>query len=100
MAWLSPERKQGIFLSPTRGLVLYDVEADEFRSVETNDPRLKDCCSWLPPVQSHTNFGDVYLLLSFLEDCDFLGVLRKVFIKREDYERLLAHVVTIQLFEF
>ena len=92
VAWLSDDRKSGIFLSPTRGLVQYDVRTDQFESVAMDDARLRNC-SWIPAVQPHTNFGDVYLLLSFLEGCGFLQVLRNMLGTEEEYERVLAHTL-------
>ena len=92
VAWLSDDRKSGIFLSPTRGLVQYDVRTDEFESVTKDDARLRNC-SWIPDVQPHTNFGDVYLLLSFLEGCGFLQVLRNMLVTQDEYERVLAHTL-------
>lgn len=38
--WISDDRKSGIFLSPTRGLVSYDVSSDAFGFVESDDPRV------------------------------------------------------------
>ena len=58
----------GIFLSPTRGLVEYDAEKDEFAIVGSGDPRLPGLGVFpAPPV--HTVFGDAYLVLGFAENC-------------------------------
>lgn len=92
VAWLSDDKKEGIFLSPTRGLVFYDVRSDEFKGVSRDDPRVEGC-AWIPPAQNHANFGDAYLLLSFLKRSGFLGVLMQVFEEQELRERLLAHVL-------
>ena len=64
--WISNDRKSGIFLSPTRGLVGYDAARDEFSSVEKDDPRLNGTDAF-PSTQIHTVFGDAYLLFAFLE---------------------------------
>lgn len=86
------EGKRGIFDSPTRGLVEYDSETDSFSEVDRNDTRIAHAVKFSEP-QIHTVFGDSYLLLSFLDRCGLLAVLRKIFAKDEDYERLLAHVL-------
>lgn len=90
--WLSNDRKSGIFLSPTRGLVGYDAARDEFSSVEKDDPRLNGT-DVFPSTQIHTVFGDVYLLLAFLEKEGLISVLRTVFQKKTDYERVLCHIL-------
>ena len=90
--YLSADRRSGVFLSPTRGLVEYNSASDTFASVEAGDPRIP---RWvLPPsMEIHTVFGDTYLLLLFLEKCGLLGVLRCVFQKKEELERVLAHIL-------
>ena len=90
--YLSGDRKQGIFLSPTRGLVEYDALSDSFSTVEKNDARINGD-KLFPQMEIHTVFGDAYLLLDFLKKCDFLSVLRSVFPKDEVYERVLCHVL-------
>ena len=89
---LSADGKTGVFLSPTRGLVEYTSTTDTFASVEAGDPRIP---AWvLPPAtEIHTVFGDTYLLLLFLEKCGLLGVLRGIFQKKEELERVLAHIL-------
>jgi hypothetical protein len=39
--YLSEDRKSGIFMSPTRGLVEYDSVSDTFESVDRDDPRIR-----------------------------------------------------------
>ena len=90
--WLSDDRKNGIFLSPTRGLIEYSSLKDEFLSVEKDDPRLNGT-EVFPPTQIHTVFGDTYLLLSFLEKAGLISVLKTVFQKKTDYERVLCHIL-------
>ena len=55
--WLSPDRKCGVFLSPTRGLIEYDAAKDAFSSVEKTDPRLNGT-DVFPEPRIHTVFGD------------------------------------------
>lgn len=90
--YLSKDRKSGIFLSPTRGLVEYDALSDSFSSVEKDDPRI-NADEIFPQTEIHTVFGDAYLLLKFLEKCGMLSVLRSVFSKDEAYERVLCHIL-------
>ena len=90
--YLSKDRKKGVFLSPTRGLVEYDSVSDSFSSVEKDDPRINGEVLF-PQTEIHTVFGDTYLLLSFLEKCGLLSVLRNVFPKDEPYERVLCHIL-------
>lgn len=90
--YLSEDRKSGVFLSPTRGLVSYDAASDSFSSVERNDPRINGDVLF-PEAEIHTVFGDTYLLLRFLEKSGLLSVLRNVFPKDEAYERVLCHIL-------
>ncbi len=90
--YLSKDKKNGIFLSPTRGLVSYDVTKDEFTTVEQGDP-LIDRNDWCASPEIHTVFGDAYLLLTFMKNTGMTGVLRSVFQKDEEYERVLAHIL-------
>lgn len=90
--FLSQNKKSGVFLSPTRGLVEYNALSDTFSEVERDDPRI-NTQEIFPETEVHTVFGDAYLLLKFLEKSGFLSLFRKIFIKDTDYERLLIHVL-------
>jgi len=90
--YLSEDKKYGIFLSPTRGLVSYDVTKDEFAAVEQNDS-LIDREKWCASPEIHTVFGDAYLLLTFMKNTGMTRILRSVFPKDEEYERVLAHIL-------
>ena len=59
--WLSDDKKTGIFLSPTRGLVEYDARKDSFSCADRTDPRLNGTEAF-PQTQIHTVFGDVLIL--------------------------------------
>ena len=90
--YLSSDRKTGIFLSPTRGLVEYNASLDSFSTVDPEDSRIiKD--DYYPPTEVHTVFGDIYLMLDFLEKSGLLSVLRNVFPKDEAFGRVLYHVL-------
>ena len=90
--YLSDDKKKGIFMSPTRGLVEYDALTDSFNTVEKGDPRIKSD-DLFPQTEIHTVFGDTYLLLDFLKKCGLISVLRTVFPKDETYERVLCHIL-------
>ena len=90
--YLSDDRKSGIFLSPTRGLVEYDSLSDTFESVGRDDARIRTQ-EVFPETEIHTVFGDSFLFLHFLKKCGLIPVLRTVFPKDEAYERVLCHVL-------
>ena len=90
--YLSDDKRSGVFLSPTRGLVEYDAAEDSFQEVSRDDPRIQ-AEQVFPEPEIHTVFGDSYLLLRFLENSGMLAVLRTVFPKKEAYERVLCHIL-------
>lgn len=88
---LADDKRSGIFLSPVRGIVHYDVVKDEFGNVEADDPRIADAGMFAPPP-IHTEFGSGYIFMHFLESTGLGRVLRSVFQKEADYQRCLAHI--------
>ena len=90
--FLEEDKKSGIFQSPTRGIVAYDSVTDLFSDVDKDDPRIGGREIFTNP-RVHTVFGDSYLLLSFLEKCGLLAVLRSVFPKDEAFGRVMCHVL-------
>lgn len=76
--YLSDDGRSGVFVSPTRGLVEYDADANEFRPVDTGDPRIAGH-SELPEPEAHVRFGDVYLLSCHLRSSGMAGVLSDAF---------------------
>jgi len=90
--WLSDDKKVGIFMSPTRGLVEYDSNRDEFNDVDGSDSRLEGHHVF-PKAEVHTVIGDVYLLLQFLHMSGMNEVLRKTFTRRQDLERVVCHIL-------
>jgi transposase len=90
--YLSENKKSGIFLSPTRGLIEYDASSDSFSPVDKGDDRLSSQ-ELFPDPEIHTVFGDTYLLFTFLKNSGLIDILRTVFPKDSDYERLLCHVL-------
>lgn len=90
--WISEDRKSGIFQSPTRGLVEYDVLKNVFTDVKKDDARIKSSDLFQEPLV-HTVIGDSYLILKVCEKKGLIGLLRKVFLQNKDYERVLCHLV-------
>lgn len=90
--FLSDDKKSGIFMSPTRGLVEYNAISDTFEEVSRKDPRIQTE-EVFPETEIHTIFGDSYLFLEFLKNSGLISILRTVFQKDEEYERLLCHVL-------
>ena len=92
---LSEDRKSGIFLSPTRGMIEYNVTTDIFRKLseeeienirkgnlknKINDKRIEDNMVLSNKyTQVHTIFGDTYFLLKFLKNIGMLDILKKTF---------------------
>lgn len=90
--WISEDRKSGIFLSPTRGLVEYDVLKNSFSDVGRNDSRISATDLFQEPLV-HTVFGDGYLILQFMQKCGLIELLRKDFSQSKDFERVLCHLI-------
>lgn len=90
--WM-PSKRKGIFLSPKRGLVEYDADADSFTAVPATDPRVADTKVGPTPAAAHVVFGDAFMLLKFLDRCGLLALLRSVFTERTRYERALIHLL-------
>ena len=92
IVFLSEDKKDGIFLSPTRGLVEYNALTDAFSDVDRDDVRITGL-DLFPDPEIHTVFGDTYLLFMFLKNSGLIDVLRTVFPKDSNYERLLCHIL-------
>ena len=90
--------KCGLFLSPTRGLIIYNSETDKFSDPVTRE-ELKTAAvpeiveRLFPDFNVHTVFGDVYLLLEILKKTDINSVLRETYPERIVYERFLCHLL-------
>lgn len=91
--YLREDGKEGIFLSDTRGLIMYNSETDRFSSVSRDDPRLDGRTDLFPDPEIHTVIGDAYLFLKYMERIGMLSVLRTVFSKDKEYERCLCHIL-------
>lgn len=89
--YLSKDKKTGIFLSPTRGLVQYEADSDTFSPVTSDDVRIPGTLESNTP-EIHTVFGDSYLFLEFLQKSGLKSILKAVFDKKTDYERAICHL--------
>lgn len=91
--------KCGLFLSPTRGLVIYDSEKDEFSDPVTRseigsiEESSKVTQRLFPDANVHTVFGDAYLLLEIMKRTGINDVLREAFTEKVFYERFLCHML-------
>lgn len=65
--YLSKDKRSGIPLSPTHGLVRYEADSDTFTPVASDDPHILEVPESRPP-EIHTVFGDAYLFLSFCKN--------------------------------
>ena len=79
--YLSEDKKSGIFLSPTRGLVEYNAVSNEFHTVERGDKRIPQS-NIFPESEIHTVFGDSYLLLIFFGKIRSSGCLAECFFRK------------------
>jgi len=89
--FLANDKKSGIFLSPTRGLVEYNVIDDNFSEVSRSDPRVDGIDAFSEPA-IHTVFGDFYLLMCYFEKLGLNRLFKDVFQTNLALERVLAHV--------
>ena len=83
----------GIFNSPSRGLVFYNLKEDEFTPVEPSDSRLNGTEHEYKPQRIHTNFGNMYLFFSEMGKTPYMAALRTAFgDSPELYQKVLAHI--------
>ncbi len=91
--------KCGLFLSPTRGLVVYNSEKDEFSDPVTKEEvpeAIEDSaasCRLFPDANVHTVFGDSYLLFEILRKTGLLRIMQKAFPEKVFFERFLCHML-------
>lgn len=97
VVWLAEDKKSGIFLSSTRGLVLYDAHSNTFSAVEKDDPRIrnKGIEEWTFEAGVYKMFGDAHWLLSFLVQTDMSRVIARTFPDTAD--RVYVHLLHLVL---
>lgn len=88
---ISPDHKNGVFLSKSRGLVHYDVQTDTFTSLDANAEAVQKSHFCRAP-QIHTVFGDSYLLLLFMSHSGMMDILNSVFPDLHIRQRLICHL--------
>ena len=89
----------GLFLSPTRGLVVYNSITDEFSDPVTRDevpeivetPKVSE--RLFPEANVHTVFGDAYLLLEIMKKTGIMDVLNDTFADKVFLQRFLCHML-------
>ena len=92
-------KKCGLFLSPTRGLVIYNSETDEFSDPVTRDaiPSVVETpeitARLFPDANVHTVFGDAYLLLEIMKKMGIMDVFNNAFTDKVFLQRLLCHLL-------
>ena len=97
VVWLAEDKKSGIFLSPTRGLVLYDARRNTFLQVEKDDPRIRNMNieEWTFEAGVYKILGDVHWLLSFLIQTGMSRVIAGSFPGMAD--RVYVHLLHLVL---
>lgn len=87
------DRRSGIFVSKTRGLVEYDSEKDEFSSVDPDDPRIAGTDAMFTPSAS-TFFGDVHLVMGLMYRTGILRILRNLTVGNDAlFEKVVCHTL-------
>lgn len=88
-----PDRRSGIFLTPDRGLVEYDLDANAFSDISIDDPRLEGR-EIFPEPRIHTLFGDCDAVLSFMKSEGIIRILRNLAVDDDAMmERMLCHIL-------
>lgn len=86
-------RRSGIFLSKTRGLVHYDADKDEFTAVNKDDPRITASGKEFEP-RVRTLFGDCNLVLGVMADKGILRLFRNIAVKDDVFfAKLVFHTL-------
>ena len=88
-----PDRRSGIFLTPDRGLVEYDLGTNLFSDVPADDPRLQGR-GLFPEPRVHTLFGDCDSVLSFMRSEGIVRILKNLAVDDDGLlERMLCHIL-------
>lgn len=92
IVWMAEDKRSGVFLSPTRGLIEYDADDDAFSDVDPCDDRAVEVTGGeSPPV--HVTLGQVDLLVRFMKKAGLTEVLRAVFPRDEVFQRCFGHIL-------
>ena len=102
---LDPSKRRGVFMSPTRGLVAYDVDEDRFYDPEEMPaPKVAEAPAAEPekvvekvvvsaPEGPHKVFGDVYMALEALKSSGELPKLRACLSDDALYEGTIVRIM-------
>lgn len=87
------DRRSGIFLSKTRGLVHYDADTGEFSQVDSDDPRVVASGNAYE-ARIRTLFGDCDLVIRFMLENGVLRILRNLAVdNRAFFEKMICHTL-------
>lgn len=90
--FIAEDRRSGVFISPTRGIVEYDADTDAFKDVLPEDERIAEYGGYdEPPI--HVTMGSVDLAVRMMKKFGMIDILRKVFPKDRDFQRCFGHVL-------
>ncbi len=102
---LDPSKRRGVFMSPTRGLVGYDVDEDRFYDPDEMSPT-KEPVAEAPVAEAapeepkpapskcvHKVFGDAYLALEVMRSSGELARIRAAFAEDSIYEGIVVRVM-------
>lgn len=82
-------KRSGVFLSKTRGLIQYDADTGEFTRVDSDDPRVVASGKTFE-TRIRTLFGDCDLVCRIMMDCGLMRILRNMAV---DDETLLSKMI-------
>ena len=93
VVWINDnDPQQGIFNSPSRGLIFYDSKQDEFIPVDPTDHRISGSTHHQETAWVHVNFGNAFLFFNEMEKTPFMNVVRKTFKDTVLCEKVWAHL--------
>ena len=81
---LDPSGRRGIFRSPTRGLVRYDADTDEFAEASEGETIVIK-----KPAGTHVVFGDAYAFLELARASGVLASMRRAVPDVQSFESIL-----------
>lgn len=86
-------RRSGIFLSKTRGLVHYDADTGEFSRVDSDDPRVVASGNAYE-ARIRTMFGDCDVVIGSMLENGILRILRNMAVdNRAFFEKMVCHTL-------
>ncbi len=92
---IDPSGRRGIFRSPTRGLVRYDADADEFSEASEGETIVIEKSSG-----THVVFGDVYAFLELARASGVLASMRRAVPDVQSFESILIRAAKDFTFPF